>query len=114
MGKTCVFCGIAGGEIESDILYKDNWSFAVKDLYPRAPIHILVIPIKHIESLKHVNDTVTGILGHLLNVCEKIATEQNLSESGYRVSINQGKDSGQTFSHLHLHLMGGRKLGPEG
>ena len=114
MEPSCIFCQIANGGIEADILYKDDFAFVVKDLSPRAPIHLLIIPMQHMESLENGTQAETFVLGHLLWVCEKMATNYNTSKDGYRIAINQGTNAGQTISHLHLHLLGGDMLGPEG
>jgi len=111
---SCIFCQIANGVVEADILYKDDLAFVIKDLSPRAPIHLLIIPILHIESLENRSRTETFTFGHLLEVCEKMANIHNAFKDGYRIAINQGKNAGQTISHLHLHLLGGSMLGPEG
>ena len=114
MEPSCIFCKIANGGIDADILYKDDLAFVIKDLSPRAPIHLLIIPMQHLESLENGTQAETFVFGHLVQVCEKMATNHNTSKDGYRIAINQGKNAGQTISHLHLHLLGGGKLGPEG
>ena len=114
MEPSCISCQIASGGIEADILYKDDLVFVIKDLSPRAPIHLLIIPTQHIESLENEPPTKTFVFGHLLQICEKMANKHNASKDGYRIAINQGKNAGQTISLLHLHLLGGSMLGPEG
>ena len=114
MESTCIFCEIANGDIKSDILYQDAWAFVIRDLSPRAPVHLLIIPIQHIESLSNESQTKTFPLGHLLHLCEEMAISHNLFKEGFRITINQGENAGQTIPHLHFHLIGGRNLGPEG
>ncbi|HOB21418.1 MAG: histidine triad nucleotide-binding protein [Firmicutes bacterium] len=106
MSAECVFCKIARGEM-GELLYEDDLSAAFADLNPQAPVHILVIPKVHAESLAHVEDE--KLLGRLLAVANKLARERDLN--GYRVVINTGKDGGQTVPHLHVHLLGGRTFG---
>lgn len=114
MGQTCVFCEIAKGNIPSEILYRDQRVFAIKDIAPRAPIHILVIPVEHEVEISGSRPSDESILGHTLEVAGMLAKSHGLLESGYRLVINQGEDANQTVVHLHVHLIGGRKLGPEG
>lgn len=105
----CIFCKIVNDEIPSEKVYEDNDILAFKDLNPAAPIHILIIPKKHISSLNDVKSEDIEILGKLLLTTSKIAKEQGLSK-GYRVVNNCGEDGGQTVDHIHFHLLGERKL----
>ena len=107
----CLFCKIVKKEIPSEIVYEDDEILAFKDINPIAPVHILVIPKKHISSLKEMTKEDEGIIGRIHTVINEIAQEQGLSEQGYRVINNCGKDAGQEVMHLHFHLIGGKKLG---
>jgi histidine triad (HIT) family protein len=104
---SCIFCKIAEGSIPSTAVYQDEDCYAFADLHPQSPIHILIIPRKHIASLAETEKADSALLGHLLWVAGKIARDQQLAK-GYRVVINTGEDGGQTVEHLHLHLLGGR------
>ena len=106
----CLFCKIAKGEVPSDIVYEDDKIIAFKDIHPKAPVHILILPKKHIPSVNQLEPEDKELVGESILVAQKIAKEQGVAKSGYRLSFNIGKDAGQTIEHLHLHLMGGEKL----
>ncbi|HYG79381.1 MAG TPA: histidine triad nucleotide-binding protein [Pyrinomonadaceae bacterium] len=106
----CLFCRIAAGEIPADIVYTDDRSLAFRDINPQAPVHVLVIPRDHLESLDEAALNEEALLGHLLRIAARVANEQGLSESGYRTVINTGAGAGQSVFHLHLHVIGGRAL----
>ena len=106
----CLFCSIVGGETPADTLYQDERCLAFRDISPQAPVHVLVIPREHIESLDDAAQRDEALLGHLLRVAARVANEQGLSESGYRTVINTGAGAGQSVFHLHMHLLGGRSL----
>lgn len=106
----CVFCKIIRKEIPSDVVYEDDRVLAFKDIQPQAPIHILIIPKEHFASMNEVDAARTEIMGYLMTIIPKIAVEQGISESGYRVITNTGKESGQIVPHLHFHILGGRQL----
>ena len=114
MAEDCIFCKIIRGEIPSDTVYRDDRAIAFRDISPRAPTHVLVIPLEHIAYLEAVSTDRETLLGHLLLVGRDVARSEGLMESGYRLAINQGPDSGQMVEHLHLHVLGGRALGAEG
>jgi histidine triad (HIT) family protein len=103
----CIFCKIAKGEIPSKKLYEDEWVYAIEDLRPMAPLHLLFIPKEHVDSLLHIKDH--QIMAHIFEAIQKVAKEKGL-EKGFRTSINTGEDGGQTVFHLHVHLMAGKKL----
>ncbi len=105
----CVFCKIASNEISSKKVYEDDHIVAFNDLNPQAPVHVLIIPKKHIRSANQIADDDTNIIGKIFMVASKIAKELGL-ENGYRIVNNCGEDGGQTVPHLHFHLMGGRKM----
>ena len=104
----CIFCRIAAGEIASDTVYRDERCIAFRDTNPQAPVHILIIPLEHMESLDDASQKDEAALGHLLRVGARVANEQGLSETGYRTVINTGAGAGQSVFHLHVHLLGGR------
>ncbi|WP_044642373.1 histidine triad nucleotide-binding protein [Risungbinella massiliensis] len=106
----CIFCKIVEGEIPSTKVYEDEHAIAFQDLYPAAPVHILVIPKKHIASLDAATKEDQERLGHLLLTVQRVAREQGLDQKGYRVVNNMGDDGGQTVHHIHFHLLGGRSL----
>lgn len=107
----CVFCKIIKREIPSDIVYEDDRVIAFKDVNPAAPIHILVVPKKHIENLLQVSEDDGDIISYIYTVINKIAIDNNFAQNGFRVIANCGKDSGQEVMHIHFHVLGGRKLG---
>ena len=109
--ENCLFCKIIKGEIPSAKVYEDEEILAFKDINPAAPIHILVIPKKHITSLAHLEKEDEAIVGKIYGVINKIAEEQGVKETGYRVIVNCGKDGGQEVMHLHVHLLAGTQLG---
>ena len=111
MKDDCLFCKIIKGEIPSNKVYEDEEILAFKDINPVAPIHILVIPKKHIDSLAHMEKEDEMIVGKIYGVINKIAEEQGFKENGYRVIVNCGKDAGQEVMHLHFHLLAGTKFG---
>lgn len=106
----CIFCRIVSGEIPATKVYEDQHVTAFKDINPVAPVHILVIPNRHIESLAHVDACDQELMGHLVCSLSRIAADQGLSERGYRVVVNCGEEGGQTVPHLHFHLLGRRQL----
>ena len=106
---SCVFCGIVSGEIPAHIIYKDDEVIAFPDINPIAPTHILVVPRRHISRLEEVEEW--PLLGHLIEVARKLAAAQGIDQSGYRLVINNGPEGGQVVPHLHLHLLGGKRLG---
>ena len=106
----CIFCKIAAGEIPSDILYQDKEVVAFRDINPAAPVHVLIIPKKHIPTVAELSQADSPLVGHMIDVANQMAKKEGISESGYRLVINSGKDSGQEVDHLHLHLLGGRRL----
>lgn len=108
MEEDCVFCKIVEGKLPSTKVYEDEEVLAFKDINPIAPIHILVIPKKHIKSLTELNDD--ELLAHIFKVIKKVAKEQGIEEKGYRVITNIGEDGGQAVKHLHFHILGGTKL----
>lgn len=109
--EDCIFCKIIRREIPSNIVYEDDEIIAFKDIQPAAPIHILVIPKKHIESLAKLEKEDEQLIGRIYTVINKVADAQGVKEKGYRVIVNCGEDGGQEVGHLHFHLLAGKKLG---
>ncbi len=108
--KDCIFCKIARGEIDSEIAYQDDRVVAFQDANPQAPVHILVIPRKHIPSLKDFSGEDFDLLRDIHQVALKLAEEEGLIEEGFRLVNNCGSKGGQTVDHVHYHLLGGRQL----
>ena len=108
--RECVFCNIARDPIHSSPIYRDDRVFVVRDINPRAPVHLLIIPNMHLASLAYVGPGQVPIMGHMFVVAEEMARREGVTLSGYRLALNQGQDSGQIIEHLHLHLLAGRKL----
>ncbi len=107
----CLFCKIIKGEIPSNKVYEDEEILAFYDINPAAPIHILVIPKKHITSLAHMETEDEVIVGKIYGVINKIAKAKGFKDDGYRVIVNCGKDAGQEVMHLHFHILAGAKFG---
>lgn len=106
---SCLFCKIVDGTIASVPVYHDERCYAITDINPQAPVHVLVLPREHLVSLAESEASHQGLLGHLLWVAAEIARANNLPK-GYRLVINTGEDGGQTVDHLHIHLLGGRPM----
>jgi histidine triad (HIT) family protein len=106
----CIFCKIAAKEIPSKAVYEDDEAVAFRDLNPQAPVHLLLIPKKHFDSILAIGDKDQPVLAHLMKLVPKLAREQGLAEAGFRTVINTGPSGGQTVYHLHLHLIGGRQM----
>jgi histidine triad (HIT) family protein len=107
--KDCLFCRIIAGDVPAQIVYQDEHCVAFRDISPQAPVHVLIIPREHIESLDEASRKDEIELGRLLRVSARIANEEGLSE-GYRVVTNNGALAGQSVFHLHFHLLGGRRM----
>lgn len=108
----CIFCKIIEGSIPSNKVYETDTVLAFKDIQPAAPVHILIIPKKHIATMNDVSDSDDKVIAELFAAARTIAQEQGIAESGYRLINNVNSDGGQVVYHLHLHLLGGEKLGP--
>jgi len=106
----CIFCKIIAGEIPSDMVYKDELVTAFRDINPVAPTHILIIPNKHIEAVSELPEEDEQLMGHLFTAARKLAVEEGIDKSGYRLIINNGPNANQVVLHLHLHLIGGQKM----
>lgn len=108
--SNCLFCRLVKRETKSKIVYEDEAIFAFQDINPQAPVHILIIPKKHISGLLRLEKEDRELVGKIYLVAGKIAKEHSLDESGFRMVTNYGPDAGETVKHLHFHLLGGRKL----
>lgn len=106
----CIFCEIARGAIPAKIVYSSPEVTAFRDINPQAPIHILVIPNQHVESIADLGVSDAAVLARLVEVTNELARQEGIAESGYRVVTNHGANAGQTVPHLHLHLLGGRPM----
>jgi len=104
----CIFCKIVAGEIPATLVTRTDRLVAFRDVSPQAPVHVLVIPTEHLASLADVQDG--RLLGEMLMLARDIARDEKIAEDGYRVVLNTNKNGGQTVFHLHLHLLGGRRL----
>ncbi len=111
--EDCIFCKIINKEIPSNIVYEDDEILAFRDIHPVAPVHVLVIPKKHITSLVELEKEDEAIIGKIYGAINKIAIQEGILEKGFRVIVNCGEDGGQEVKHLHFHLLGGKKMGPK-
>ena len=107
----CLFCGIVDGKVKANLVYQDDAVVAFKDIAPRAPVHILIIPRKHVAGVSDIAESDRALIGAIFQVAAKLAREHGIAESGYRVVVNSGADAGQSVFHIHYHLLGGRQLG---
>jgi histidine triad (HIT) family protein len=107
----CIFCRIIGGELHAEIVHEDERAIAFRDLNPQAPVHLLVVPRRHLVSLAEAEQEDAGLLGHLLLCGAALARREGILERGYRTVINTNREAGQTVFHLHVHVLGGRFLG---
>jgi histidine triad (HIT) family protein len=109
LAMSCLFCKIVEGAIPSTPVYQDEFSYAFADLNPQAPVHVLIVPRRHIGSIVDAGQNDQALLGHLLWAAAEIARTKHLDD-GYRIVVNTGVEGGQTVDHLHLHLLGGRSF----
>lgn len=107
----CIFCKIVAKEIPSQIVFEDDNILAFKDINPVAPVHILVIPKKHLASINEISELDKGVIGDIFIVLKELAASQGVAETGYRIVVNTGREGGQEVGHLHFHLIGGKALG---
>ena len=110
----CIFCDIGRGQTDSELLFSDDRCFVIRDIAPLAPTHLLIIPYMHMTSLGYIGPGQEALFGHLFAVAEEMARREGATLSGYRLTLNQGQDSGQEIEHLHMHLLAGQKLGAMG
>jgi histidine triad (HIT) family protein len=107
----CIFCKMASGEIQPDVVFEDEEILAFRDLNPQAPTHILIIPKRHIATTNDLEAGDASLIGRLVLAAKQIAAQEGLSERGYRTVLNCNAEAGQSVFHLHLHLLGGRPMG---
>ncbi len=110
MSGDCIFCKIVSGEIPSTGVYKDGLVTAFRDIHPAAPTHILIVPNKHLASINELEEQDESLVGHLFTVARKLAEQEKIKDSGYRLIVNTGPNAGQEVFHLHLHLLGGHHM----
>ena len=110
MDGSCIFCSIRDKEIPAEIVYEDDEMLSFKDMKPQAPLHLLVIPKKHISSVNEVSGEDAAILGRIFLKIRDMAQDAAVSEGGYRIVVNCNRDAGQEVFHLHVHLLGGRRF----
>lgn len=106
----CIFCKIIAGDISSTNVYRDEQVIALRDINPAAPIHILIMPKKHIDSVNVLISDDEQLIGHLFIVAKQLAAQEGIAEDGYRLIVNTGPQAGQTVLHIHLHLLGGAPM----
>ena len=111
MEYSCVFCNIRIGDVPSDFVYSDEMFFVIRDINPAAPTHLLIIPQKHVTELSGLKNLSRDSFMDMLGVANQVAEKEGILESGYRLVINQGQNSGQEVEHLHMHVLGGQRLG---
>jgi histidine triad (HIT) family protein len=107
----CIFCNIVGGRIPAGIVYKDEQATAFRDLNPQAPVHVLVVPNQHIANTTVLDAAHDAVVGGLVRVAHTVAAQAGVSETGYRLVVNTGRDANNTVPHLHVHVLGGRSFG---
>lgn len=110
MASDCIFCKIASKEIPAEIVYEDETVVAFQDNHPIAPVHLLIIPKTHVPSVNQVEPADEMVIGHLVSIARRLAAQYGVDQSGYRLVINSGPDAGQSVFHLHMHLIGGRRM----
>jgi histidine triad (HIT) family protein len=110
MTEKCLFCRLIAGEVPSDTVYQDKDFLAFRDINPQAPSHVIIVPRSHVTSVAELTEKQRQLAGGLIFLAKKLAEQEGLSKAGYRLVINCGSEGGQTVPHLHLHLLGGRKL----
>jgi histidine triad (HIT) family protein len=114
MAGDCLFCKMASGAMDVPKLHDDDLVFAIRDINPRAPVHVLIIPKQHIADARELTAVHGDVLARMFRVARVAAEGEGVLESGYRLAFNVGEDAGMTIHHLHMHLLGGRALGVEG
>jgi histidine triad (HIT) family protein len=107
----CLFCKIVAGTIPATVVYKDDQVTAFQDIQPQAPVHVLIVPNVHVASTNDLTPEHDDVMGHLMRATQVVAREQGVAESGYRLIVNTGADAMQSVAHIHIHVLGGRRLG---
>src|SRR3990167_1512247 len=106
----CLFCKVVKGEIKSSILYRDDWVIGIDDINPQAPQHKLIIPYKHIATVNDLQAEYGELMGHMVLAAKTLAKQLNMAEQGYRLVLNCNEGAGQSVFHIHMHMLGGRRL----
>ena len=109
--KDCLFCRIAGGELDADLVYEDDAVLAFRDINPQAPTHVLIVPRKHVATINDLEADDAEMVGAMFLAAKHVAADEGIAEPGYRVTMNCNEGAGQSVFHIHLHLLGGRGLG---
>ena len=107
----CIFCGIVNRSLPAELIYESDLIVAFRDITPQAPTHVLIVPCEHVESVAQLDESHTELLGEMFLAANAIAQREGIGETGYRLVFNCGRAAGQSVDHVHLHLLGGRKLG---
>jgi histidine triad (HIT) family protein len=110
MTEECIFCGIVAGKVPGDVVHQDEDVLAFRDILPKAPTHLLIIPKAHITSVAELADEQQELAGHLIIIAKNLAEKEGIAKRGYRLVMNCGPEGGQVVPHLHLHLIGGRQM----
>lgn len=110
MSDDCLFCKILNGDIPADIVFEDEQVIAIKDISPQAPVHLLVMPRRHIGTINDISEDDRVLMGHLPLVAQQLAAREGIDDAGYRLVMNCNAHGGQTVFHVHMHLLGGRQL----
>jgi histidine triad (HIT) family protein len=110
MSADCIFCKIAAGKIPARVVYEDELAVVFEDIHPAAPVHLLVIPRKHIPDVDGVADADQALIGHLFSVAARVAAERGFAAAGYKLVVNNGPGAGQVVFHLHIHVLSGRRF----
>lgn len=113
MGRDCVFCNIVAGKIPATVLFQDDRVIALRDINPKAPTHILVVPKDHIPTIADIKEEQGDLVAHLIFTANELAKKEGVARSGYRLVVNCGRGGGQEVFHLHIHLLGGRQMSGE-
>ena len=108
MSDECIFCKIVSGDLPASVVYRDDQVVAFEDIKPIAPVHLLIIPTRHIPSVRELTDVDRQVVNTLVETANRLARERGIHDEGFRLNINAGPNGGQTVYHLHLHLIGGR------
>ena len=109
----CLFCQMSSGAFPTDMIHQDSTLFAIRDINPRAPIHLLIVPRRHYDTVRDLTLDQAALLSHMVTVANVLADQLDIGMRGYRLAFNVGEEGGQTIYHVHMHLLGGKVLGPE-
>lgn len=106
----CLFCKMVGGEVAPEVVYEDDQVLAFRDINPQAPVHVLIVPKRHISTLNDLQAEDAALIGNLSLAAARIARQEGIDQAGYRTLINTNREGGQVVFHIHMHLMGGRRM----